>query len=452
MGRGRQVGAALAVSLVLLTVALLLGLSGMQAARLEETMVGNQRAATSALLAAEYGGAERWGAMTGSHADEEAFIASVDSSGWQPVPEGAGAHYASRVSRRQGPDLVVDVTGAAFSGDPAHGVPLATRTLEVLVRRDGAGFERLSALTLASPLAHFAGTSAGVEGGGVPAVAATSRGDAFEAVRAILGLGAGALEVEGHDDYVFVPAEPGHPGGHGVFHASPTVTDGVYTGDYRECDGAANALCAYRGGIGSRPAEGLLRRGADEVHRFVRALFDDAWPGRVVGSVPTRAEGVTVLSRLSHVEGGGYWPGVGAEDDYPERDTFLLPRGFSGSGLLLIDGHAVFDGPPEFEGVIIVLGNHEVVGEGGDGLRGAVVVAPYGCEGSGAAPACRFEPARVTLHGGGRGYRHDRDALDSAWASLAALGPAAAEVWREASDAAGGWSARVTGWVERVDR
>ncbi|WP_143097622.1 pilus assembly PilX family protein [Modicisalibacter xianhensis] len=51
----QQKGAALLVSLVFLTVALMLGLSSFQLSRLEEAMAGNQRMAALSLMAAEYG-------------------------------------------------------------------------------------------------------------------------------------------------------------------------------------------------------------------------------------------------------------------------------------------------------------------------------------------------------------------------------------------------------------
>ena len=52
---GKQKGAALIVTLVLLVVSLMLGLSSFQSSRLEESMAGNQRAAAVSLMAAEYG-------------------------------------------------------------------------------------------------------------------------------------------------------------------------------------------------------------------------------------------------------------------------------------------------------------------------------------------------------------------------------------------------------------
>ncbi|MFD2436145.1 PilX N-terminal domain-containing pilus assembly protein [Modicisalibacter luteus] len=56
----RQKGAALVVSLVLLSVALMLGLSNTQSSRLEEAMSGNARSAASAKMAAEYAISRYW--------------------------------------------------------------------------------------------------------------------------------------------------------------------------------------------------------------------------------------------------------------------------------------------------------------------------------------------------------------------------------------------------------
>lgn len=54
----RQRGAALVVSLVLMSVAMILSLSSIQSSRFEETMAGNQRASERALRAAEFGASE----------------------------------------------------------------------------------------------------------------------------------------------------------------------------------------------------------------------------------------------------------------------------------------------------------------------------------------------------------------------------------------------------------
>lgn len=56
----RQKGAALVVTLVLVAVALVTGLSSYQSSRLEESMAGNYRAASRAQMAAEYAAAEAW--------------------------------------------------------------------------------------------------------------------------------------------------------------------------------------------------------------------------------------------------------------------------------------------------------------------------------------------------------------------------------------------------------
>ncbi|WP_170064082.1 PilX N-terminal domain-containing pilus assembly protein [Halomonas heilongjiangensis] len=56
--QGKQRGAVLVVTLVMLVMALMLGLSSFQSARLEESMSGNYRSSTQALMAAEYGASD----------------------------------------------------------------------------------------------------------------------------------------------------------------------------------------------------------------------------------------------------------------------------------------------------------------------------------------------------------------------------------------------------------
>src|SRR5690554_2543849 len=54
----KQSGAALVVSISLLAIGLMLGVSSFQSARLEESMAGNQRFAASAQMAAEAGASD----------------------------------------------------------------------------------------------------------------------------------------------------------------------------------------------------------------------------------------------------------------------------------------------------------------------------------------------------------------------------------------------------------
>ncbi|PXX94910.1 PilX N-terminal domain-containing pilus assembly protein [Halomonas sp. LBP4] len=85
-----QGGAALIVSLVLLTVALLLGVSSMQASRLEEAMAGNHRASAAAQMASESGTSKFYSWLRG----QISWPLDLNDIDWNDGDEGAVGDYA----------------------------------------------------------------------------------------------------------------------------------------------------------------------------------------------------------------------------------------------------------------------------------------------------------------------------------------------------------------------
>ncbi|MEQ6889686.1 PilX N-terminal domain-containing pilus assembly protein [Halomonas sp. CS7] len=85
-----QAGAALIVSLVLLTVALLLGVSSMQASRLQEAMAGNQRALETAQMASESGTSKFYSWLRG----QTSWPSDLSSVPWNNGDVGTVGDYA----------------------------------------------------------------------------------------------------------------------------------------------------------------------------------------------------------------------------------------------------------------------------------------------------------------------------------------------------------------------
>ncbi|WP_355661986.1 PilX N-terminal domain-containing pilus assembly protein [Halomonas salifodinae] len=477
MGKHDQRGAALIVSMVLLVVALLLGLSSFQTSRMEESMAGNHRAAANALMAAEYGASGMWSDISGTYSGEADFEDSMSMAGWAEVSGSDASYYTVSCCNKVGLNYVVEISGGVFSGSPSDGgVLISERILQILARRDGMGFGRLSPFNSASEFedfggvrsqAEYEGEEATEEYDGTPAISASSREDAFDIVRDILKLGEDAQEQTGHGKYTFVPSDPNDPDGDGIFYAAPTVnSDGVYTGDYSSCNSGPNRLCNYKGGISTQPAEAILGYSGDAFHVFMQTLFSDAYSSNGTGSLQSGVSDVTIVSNGSHFdESGSYQPvreWVCDEVDesdcsyvYPERDPFSSGQGgFSGEGFLVIDGDVVFNGDPGFKGIIIVLGDYEISGGGGSDFEGAIVAAPYSCEETppSGVPPCRFDPVRVDISGGGgNDYRHSLSALDSAWEALVDASPAAAEAWFQGNNPSGNWAVIASSWVEKVN-
>ncbi len=85
-----QGGAALIVSLVLLTVALLLGVSSMQSSRLEEAMAGNQRALETAQMASESGTSKFYSWLR----SQISWPSDLDAIPWNDGDEGTVGDYS----------------------------------------------------------------------------------------------------------------------------------------------------------------------------------------------------------------------------------------------------------------------------------------------------------------------------------------------------------------------
>jgi hypothetical protein len=350
---------------------------------------------------------------------------------------------------------------------------LASRQIRFLSRLSGLGAGNLSPLNISSNLDDYDGISSQaelegeeeeVDGTRNPAISAASRENAREIVMDIIN--AKTIPAEVNDKYTFVPNDPDNgtsydPDVDGVYYASPTVVDGKYTGNYSNCNSGQNRMCNYKGGVSTIPKDNILSD-ANLFHEFVAAMFSDAYAGNSSESLDGSMSGFNIVSKGDHFgEGGEYHPeryyqdevmpdgsSCGSDVCVPGRELFSGNGNSAGEGVLVIDGNVEFNGDPEFEGIIIVLGDYTVKGGGGGDMQGAIIAAPYSCHASG---VCEFDDVSVDLRGGGNNdYRHVKSALDAAWTILGETAPNAARMWLEGNNPDGDYTYMAYEWREVV--
>ncbi|WP_166671115.1 PilX N-terminal domain-containing pilus assembly protein [Modicisalibacter xianhensis] len=359
-----QKGAALLVSLVLLSVTLMLGLSSYQSSRLEETMAGNARSATSAKMAAEYAISRHWQSIVASAGGascgagpEYVFVPFFPSTGWESLDVSQlkqDVIYRIEYCRGSSVYLLRGI-GAVRSG----GRILAQRTVEAQVIKPGSGFLGLSPITIPSPLGSFSPASSN------------------------------AFDVEGEE-----------------------LVDGTRNpaiSTMREQDANAikeglseDRLDNYLGGISSPISESLLTD-ASKFAGFIGLLRAEA-DVHYEGSVTNPSAGSSGSPQITFIDG-----------------DFNQGKGnFSGSGIMVVNGDANLSGTPSFEGLLIVLGDYTVSGGGRGVFSGALLVSPYGADSNG-EPA--FLSASLDFSGGGNAtYLYNAASLDAAYALLESAG------------------------------
>ncbi|AMC99279.1 pilus assembly PilX family protein [Halomonas chromatireducens] len=248
----KQRGAALIVVLSLLTMSLMLGLSGMQSSQIDERLAGNYRSSALAMMAAEFGASEAWAGTLAVEVDktsdstfESALDSEVSLGDHRPVAGSEGAHpnvfFRIQMMDGVGLDIPLRATGEVFS-DSARTDLVASREIEILARLNGLGAGNLSPLNIAATLENYKGMSsqAGVEGeeevDGTrnPAISAANKEEAQKIVDDIVGKNGGSK-------YVFIENDDGS--GDGTFYAAAAVNqDGDYTGNYSTCNSGQNRL------------------------------------------------------------------------------------------------------------------------------------------------------------------------------------------------------------------
>lgn len=454
-----QRGAALIITLAVLVMALVLGVTSFQNSRLEESMAGNQRASAMALMAAEYGATEFWGAVSGdviaapsleSGDDYDSYYRKIVDELGAWVADGARPWHETCMTAGDGTDYsgcytislgdVVDnrllevyadgivvsgsTDGISFSSGAVSTLPtnlVARRRLKTLWKVSLG--ESLSPLNLAGNVSYYNGLDSQaiisgevIDGYVNPAISVKSRADAEEIVKNILKVDS----LVDNDDVVFVPDSSGSDT-EGVFHDSSVVdmVDGkpVYTGDYSRCDNQSSALCNYKGGIATSLGAPILSDDrVDDFATFVAAAVNPGGTSELgTYKAPlwlTEAQATSIDSddsidgdqdqvyfitnqdrSITDTNGNAaYAPPVwdddkvrdyklkghdtGSEDARMEKPLIEL-GGFDKSGVLIIDGDVEFSGNPEFDGLIVVLGDYTIDGSGNLPFTGAIISAPY---------------------------------------------------------------------------
>ncbi|SEL77569.1 PilX N-terminal domain-containing pilus assembly protein [Halomonas daqiaonensis] len=421
----KQQGVALVVTLVLLTVSLLLGVSSFQNSRNEEAMAGNHRSSSLAMMAAEYGASDFWHQVKGASvvpsgpdADDtvdsytgKILTALKDWADSQPFSTNcvemddtkiSNACYRVSVDPPSGGVISILVDGIVYSGSED----------DVIARRRvsmGWGAllgESLSAFNLTGNVSSYDGINSQAEVSGEevdgyvnPAISVNSKGEAEKIVQDIIG------NKDINDFAVFVP-EPGQDctshdscgsGALGVYHAKDVVTGDPpeYEGNYNNCTTANNDLCNYKGGISSELGTPILSQ-PERFHEFVYELVtqdggasnnETEWTNNIVQDFDAGVHFVTNKDAVARTyEDPVYDPDnlrledadLALQDQRLSRDLFEVGQGsFSGSGVLVVDGDVQFKGNPEFDGLIIVLGDYVIDGSGTEEFTGSIISAPY---------------------------------------------------------------------------
>lgn len=385
-----QSGVALVVSLVLLVVALLLGLSSTQSSRLEESMAGNSRINASATMAAEYAVSRHWQGVLANGGSDACgtgpsfnYVPYTPESGWTFVSEALlDQQVAYRVEYCRGSSLYrILGIGAVMSDN----ISLAQRTIEVQAIQPGSGFLGLSPITIPAPLGGF--NPANSE----------------------------AFEVEG-EELVDGSRNP----------AISTADDG----DALAIESALSEdrLNNYLGGISSPISESILT----DVDKF------DAF----IDLIKMEAD--------SYYEGSTSIPSAGSSSDpkvtYINGDFNQGKGNFSGAGIMVVNGNANLSGTPSFDGLLIVLGNYTVSGGGRGTFSGALLVSPYGTNAEG---ELTYWHAHLDFSGGGNAtYLYNAASMDTAFGLI----EGAADYWAENNQSTRKPSAPlIVAWKERAD-
>lgn len=183
------------------------------------------------------------------------------------------------------------------------------------------------------------------------------------------------------------------PNSQAEFNGKGSVPDITVTqGDLERFSDANAANGNVQGGI----PDGLFSRGesAEKFHAFIEMIR-------------TRSDTV-------QVQGGSVRNNTTFGSKGNEQITFvngtINANNISGAGVLVVKGNYDAGGNPEFDGLIIVLGNYSQKGGGGRDLNGALLVAPYN------ASNLTFASANIEFSGGGSNdFNYDEAALRTAF-------------------------------------
>ncbi|WP_416138244.1 hypothetical protein ACM26W_17475 [Halomonas sp. HK25] len=355
--KNKQKGMALIVSLSLMTMALILGVSGMQTSRVEESAAGSNRAASNALMAAEFGSSAQL------EANSSVSLTSLSSCSDPPnygnsisINNSQDESVSYRYEICSPSDEIVRITTEGSARD----VPRIIQ-VEMLVKSVESTFTDLAAINLAGNVSSFDAPNSN------------------------------AFVVEGLIDDKF-------EGG-----ALPAITTNGQQ-SYIEDQIGTGRIDNYTGGISDEIGNSILSD-ADKFNAFIEDLKAYAAANnRAFDSISTTGKDKTDLGSssnplITHVTG-----------------DMALTGNASGAGILLVDGDYGTAGTPYFEGLVIVLGNtFGIAGGGNGGLSGALISAPMQDSLEEGVEKQFSNTDVVTAGGGTAAYSHDPGALSAAF-------------------------------------
>ena len=372
--QGRQQGAALVVTLVLLVMALMLGLSSFQSARLEESMAGNQRASVSALMAAEYGVSELIGDLVDNDGWSGLAVcsSSLDIDDWNPTALSMSSKSVNGIDYDYHKCVSVGGNIAYFfvvgkAGD-------VTRKVSANYLLPG-GFLNFSPITIPAVIHNFISPNSNV------------------------------FEVEGEEvDGVFQPAVSTNGQKSEVESA---ISDGQ----------GPDRIDNYKGGISDEISEPILQSAnVSDFVSFIEALIAlaNGNGGECQGTCTCNGFG-TSLSADNPESCITYVPG-----------SYVDSGNFTGSGIMIVGGDLLLSGTPSFDGLVIVLGEtYSLSGGGEGGINGSLLLAGYE---EGENGSYSYREMDVTVAGGGRAkYQYDSAALENAFSLI--RGTDAEQAW-----------------------
>jgi hypothetical protein len=361
----RRDGVALVVVLVLLAVASLLAVAGMARAILDERIAGNQKQVAESFKAAEAGllrAAGWWQESTGGQRHDRLYW--NDADGAMTV-----LHALDRAPR---PGLTWSIVTLQFAGDDvlitSRGEIEGSGTVREVTARyrrpRAPGFGGTAPLTLGGPLTEFSFAQSAL------------------------------LRVDGGGEDPAAPA---------------ILTDSAADAGLVRDALTPDQLAALTGGIG-----GADDHGGPVDPEALQALVDlladapGAWEGPVPWDLGTvEAPAITVVR--------------GADGS---RADLRVSGSMSGAGILIVTGDLVLEHPPEFTGLMLVLGGRLEIGAGRGHISGSIVL--QGIEDAGAGEWVP-SPEGTRFHLDGEiDLERSGEALKLAWSLLP---PAAQALW-----------------------
>lgn len=361
----RDRGVALASTLVIVSVAALVAVVGVQNSRFSESVAGANRASSAALMAAELGVAEAMG------------LIDVNNRVVDGVGTIEGAQFDGLVYEYATEDLGGSLIRVVAGGRAGQGIERALEVqVELVVLGADVDFGELSPLNFPGDVDGFQAPNSdsflvegvvedSVDGGARPAIAVNSQEQA---------------------DYIF----------------------GEIQGVGRENN--------YTGGIepvlaGGDDGGGSILSNPDKFSEFLgmlKAFAASDSSGQIVSNVVTDGNpssrtnlGTVDSPMITFVEG-----------------DFSAKGNVYGAGILVVEGNYGISGTPQFEGLVIVLGTtFGITGGGQGGLNGALVLAPMETvlDDDGVESVVYSEANVVTSGGGNANYSYSAERLNMAF-------------------------------------